>query len=314
VPLPTPELGSPGLPFPATSAISDQKLGSVLIYPVYTSSASTPNTQDSRISITNADIRKSVFVHMFFVDGVSCSVADFFVCLTANQTSTFLASQFDPGTTGYLVAIASDERGCPTIFNALMGDVYVKFPTGHQANLSAEAVSGLSGLVTSPPCDDNSFLAQLRFDGVSYNQLPRVLAASSIPDRASGNNTLLIINRIGGNLAIGASPIGPIFGFLFNDSEDSFSFSFTPTTCQIVATLSNSFPRTTPRIEQIIPAGRTGWMKLWAFDDAAIIGAIINANPDAGASAGAYNQGRNLHKLTTTAAGVLTIPIFPPPC
>lgn len=273
-----------------------------------------PQTQNSRISITNADIRKSVFVHLFFVDGATCNVADFFMCLTQNQTATFLASEYDPGTTGYLVAVASDERGCPRIFNALMGDAYVKFPSGHQANLGAEAVSGLSGLLTSPPCDDTSFVAQLRFDGISYNQLPRVLAASSIPSRPSGNNTLLIVNRIGGNLATGAAPLGAIFGFIFNDAEDSFSFGFTVNSCQLVTTLSNEFPRTTPRFEQIIKAGSTGWLKLWSFNDAALFGAVINTHPDAGTNAGAFNQGRNLHKLTSTAAGVLTIPIFPPPC
>ncbi|MFN8000948.1 MAG: hypothetical protein U0X75_08050 [Acidobacteriota bacterium] len=82
------------------------------------------------------------------------------------------------------------------------------------------------------------FLANLRFDGFSYNLLGRVLALSNIPDRASGNNTLLILNRIGGNLGIGAGALGPIFGLLYNDVESSHSFSFTPNTCQLVNSLS----------------------------------------------------------------------------
>ncbi|MBL8171178.1 MAG: hypothetical protein JNJ50_23670 [Acidobacteria bacterium] len=190
----------------------------------------------------------------------------------------------------------------------------MKFATGHQANLTADAAAALNGLQISPPCDDNSFLANLRFDGFSYNLLGRVLALSNIPDRASGNNTMLILNRIGGNLGIGAGALGPIFGLLYNDVESSHSFSFTPNTCQLVNSLSNNFPRTTPRIETIIPAGRSGWMKLWSFDDAAIFGASINFNPDAAISQSGFTHGHNLHKLRLTAAGILTIPIFPPNC
>ena len=66
----------------------------------------------------------------------------------------------------------------------------------------------------------------LAFNNISYNALPRVLAADNIPDRASGNDTLLVINRIGGNLLVGASPIGSIFGLLYNEAEQSHSFSF----------------------------------------------------------------------------------------
>jgi hypothetical protein len=256
-----------------------------------------------------------VAVHLFFIDGTSCSVADMFMCLTKNQTATFLASEFDPGTTGYLIAVAVDDLGCPTVFNALMGDEYVKFSTGHHANLPADSAAALIGLITSPICDDTSSIAQLRFDGFYYNRLGRVLALSSIPDRASGNDTLLILNRIGGNLGLGTLPLPPIFGLLYNDRENSYSFSFTPSTCQIVSSLNNSFPRTVPRIESVIPAGRSGWMKLYAFDgDVPLFGASIIANPDTATSAGAFASGHNLHKLTLSSAGVLTIPVFPPNC
>ncbi|MBL8166920.1 MAG: hypothetical protein JNJ50_02125, partial [Acidobacteria bacterium] len=136
-----------------------------MFYPIYTSSATSPALQNTRINITNADTRKSAYVHLFFVDGSNCNVADLFVCLTENQTASFVAAEFDPGTTGFVIAVAVDQRGCPTIFNALMGDEYVKFATGHQANLTADAAAALNGLQISPPCDDNSFLANLRFDG-----------------------------------------------------------------------------------------------------------------------------------------------------
>jgi hypothetical protein len=309
-----PPLAAPGIQFAHTSQVSDGKLGSVLFFPIYTSSATAPGGQNARISITNANTQQSVSVHLFFVDGTSCSVADMYVCLTRNQTTTFMASEFDPGTSGYLIAVATDSLGCPTVFNALLGDEYVKFASGHQANLPAESAAGLYGLIASPPCDDTSFIAQLNFDGVSYDLLGRALALSNIPDRASGNDMMLILNRIGGNLGTGVSILPPIFGLLYSDTEVGSSFSFTPTTCQLISSLSNSFPRTVPRIETIIPAGRSGWMKIYSFNDVPLFGAAIVTNPDAATNPSAFTQGHNLHKLTLSAAGVLTMPIFPPFC
>ena len=74
---------------------------------------------------------------------------------------------------------------------------------------------------------------------------------------------------------------------------------------QMRGTLGNDFPRTAPRYETMIPAGRTGWMKLWTLEDTAISGVVINK------SNGRFNQGHNLHSLTTTTTGSFTIPVFP---
>jgi hypothetical protein len=303
-------LGVPGIPFAPTSPVSDNKLGSVLFFPVYTSNATSPTSHNTRINITNASSQQTALVHLYFVDGSNCNVADMTMCLTANQTATFLASDFDPGTTGYLIAVATDYQGCPTVFNALLGDVYVKFSSGHQANLAAEAAAGLS----QTPCDENSFVTEIKFDGIHYNPLSRALALSNIPDRASGNDTMIIVNRVGGNLLTGMEPIGTIYGLIYNDVENSFSFSFTSNSCQFIGSLSNTFPRTVPRIEQIIPVGRSGWMKFWAFNDAAIFGAMIVANKDVATMASAFAHGHNLHKLTFTTVGSLTVPVFPPSC
>jgi hypothetical protein len=308
------EVGAPGILYSPASPSSDDKLGSVLFFPIYTSDVTSPVQQNTRINITNADQRRATNIHLFFVDGTSCGVADMTLCLTPNQTISFSVWEFDPGTTGYLIAVAVNSLGCPTAFNALMGDEYVKFASGHQANLAAESVAGLSGLLTSPPCDDTSFLAQIRFDGIHYNRLGRALAMSSIPSRADGNDTRLILNRIGGDLTTGAARLGPIFGIVYNDQENAYSFNFTPGACQLIGTLSNSFPRTVPRIEQIIPTSHSGWLKLWAFEEEALFGAVLNFNRDAAAASSAYMHGRNLHKLTTTATGVLTVPVFPPSC
>jgi hypothetical protein len=80
----------PGALFPSDSEVSDQKAGSVLVYTTYSSSIAAPNSQNTRISITNTHQQLRVAVHLFFVDGATCSIADSLVCLTPNQTGSFL--------------------------------------------------------------------------------------------------------------------------------------------------------------------------------------------------------------------------------
>lgn len=305
----------PGLLYPPTSEVSDQKAGSVLIYNFYTSGATSGNTQNTRINITNTSVTSAAFVHLYFVSE-GCSIADSFLCLTATQTASFLSSDVDPGVSGYIVAVAVDGvLGCPVAFNWLIGDEYIKLSSGHAANLGAEAFSALySGIL--PGCDGNSVTAAINFNGAfgGYNQVPRVLALSNIPSRADGNDTLLILNRINGNLGIGASTLGSLFGLLYDDAENVISFSITGG-CQLRSSLSNNFPRTAPRFETFIPAGRSGWMKIFSqISDIGILGAMINSNPNAGAQANAFNGGHNLHKLTLSAANAYTVPVFPPSC
>ncbi len=304
--------GTPGAPYPQSAEVSDQKAGSVLVYNLHTSTIGS-TAQNTRINITNINPVSGVAVHLFFVDGSNCNVADSFLCLTANQTASFLASDVDPGTTGYIVAIASSlGTGCPINFNFLIGDEYVKLSSGHAANLGAEAISAISGNPAS--CDGNSVTADLPFNGVGYNRVPRTVAASNIPSRADGNDTLLVVNRFGGSLATGAATLTGLFGIIYDDFERGLSFGFSPGVCQFRASFSNNFPRLTPRFEQLIPAGRTGWLRLFSQNDQGLFGATINFNPNAGSIAGAFNQGHNLHKLRLTSTVVITVPVFTPSC
>jgi hypothetical protein len=237
-------------------------------------------------------------------------VADAFVSLTANQTTCFQMSDLDPGTTGYAVAVAVGPDGCPINFNCLFGDAFIKLASGHQANLGAEAFAAQVGAQFG--CDGNSTTATLRFDGLMYNRAPRVLAADSIPSRADGNDTILSVIRVGGNLGTGASSLGALFGILYNDQEVGYSFGFTTSACKFLSSLSNNFPRTAPRFEQVIPAGRTGWLKLWADQDFGLLGVLLNYNPNSGSNPNAFTGGHNLHKLRLTGAASYVIPVFPP--
>lgn len=311
----TPAGVGPGTTLPPGSEMSDQKAGSILIYPIYTSNPVNRSLQDTRLSITNIDAQRSIMVHLFFVDGTACSIADTFVCLTPSQTASFLASDMDPGSTGYMVAVAVDPRGCPALCNQLIGDEYVKLASGHFASLGAEAISGLAGLENNPACAGGaSTTATLRFDGVSYNRLPTTLSLDSVPSRVDGNDTMLILDRIGGNFTSGALPLGTIFGVLYDDLESAHSFILPAGSCQLKRSLTNEFPRVVPRFEELVPAGHTGWMRMWLSDTAAMVGATINYNPSYSTSGQAFNEGHNLNKLTLTDSATLIIPVFPPRC
>jgi hypothetical protein len=302
----------PGQLPPAESPVSDQKAGSVLIYNLYASSTINPGVENTRMNITNTG-QGTVFVHLFFVDGSTCSVADSYICLSPNQTLAMLASDIDPGIRGYMVAIATDDRGCPIKWNYLIGDEYVKYTSGSvnfAANLAAEA---FAAIVDDPAgCVAGSVSVPIRLDGVFYNSAPRVLAVDSIASNLDGNTTQLIINRLGGNLSSTASRIGPMFGLLYDALENPYSFQFPADECQAVRTLSNTFPRTTPRFDTIIPSGTFGWMRLWSADGNGLLGAVIVRNPNSGTNSAAYSQGHNMHKLTLGGAAVYQMPVFPP--
>lgn len=297
--LPTPFSGNGGRP------------GSVLIYPIYTSSAANAQKQNTRLSLTNVDPLRSAILHLFLIDADICQVRDLFICLTANQTTSFLASDVDPGTTGFIVAVAVDQQGCPTNFNQLIGEEFVKFTSGHEASLGAEAVPAIAGGL--PQCSGDSVTAELRFDGVSYAPLPRVVATSGFPSRADGNNTLLILNRIGGDLVSGNAATSAMTSLVYDDAETLFSLAFN-LTCQYRGSVWVS-TRANPRFETAIPPGRSGWAKYYSSAvDEALMGATINVTQNSNAQASAFNEGHSLHKLSYTTSAVYTIPVLAPAC
>jgi uncharacterized repeat protein (TIGR01451 family) len=305
----------PGTAFPYNKGLSDQAPGSILFYPYYTSNPAQAPLANTRISLTNTSTTSAANVHLFFVDGNSCSISDRYICLTQNQTTSFLASDLDPGTTGYLIAVATDLLGCPVSHNFLIGDEYVKTSVSGQpffGSLGAEAISALFDF-SLPGCDANSVTGVIRFNGLAllgYEQVPAVLSATNILSRADGNRTFLVVNRVGGNLAIGASTLGTLFGILYDDQETPASFNFGGG-CQFRAVLSDDFPKTTPRFELKIPAGQSGWMKFFNQSGAiGLIGCVFNSNT----SAGGFNGAHMLHKTSLTTLDGYIVPVFPPSC
>ncbi len=305
----------PGLPFPDNTEGSGQNAGSVLIFPVYSSNSVSPNLQNTRINLTNTSQARDIAVRLIFVDGSSCSASDATLCLTRNQTTSFIVSDFDPDITGYIIAIAIDcETGCPINFNCLIGDEYVKFASGHRGNIGAEAFNAVTG--NPADCSDSSATATLKFDGEHYTRLPRTLIADSLPSRADGNDTMLVIDRIGGNMMTGANGLGSLFVLLFKDVVVVSNFPIDQGACQLRASLTSNFPRTVPRYDSHIPSGRSGWLKIFSKDEApgGIIGVSINFNPNAAAVSTAFNGAHNLHHQALTSSAEMIIPVFPPNC
>ncbi len=301
-----------GPPLPPTTEQSAQKTGSVLIFNLYTSNAADPARQNTRLSLTNTNDTALAYVHLFFVNSDTCAVSDVYTCLTPNQTTSFLASDIDPGVTGYLVAVAVNEQfGCPINFNYLIGAADVKLASGHQASLGAESFAALAE--TPFPCDQFVLQAKLAFDGVHYNRAPRTLALSNLVSAEDGNSTLLVLNRLGGDLASTVEPLGKLAGWVLDDAEKRFSFT-AQGGCQLRQVLSNNFPRTTPRYGQIIPSGLTGWLKIWAGEDYGVLGAAINFNANARSLPRPVMGGQNLHKLSFTDAAYFVMPVIKPRC
>jgi hypothetical protein len=289
---------------------SDQKAGSVLVFPLYASRADVPNLENTRISITNTSATEGAYLHLFFVDGPTGGPADSFACLTPDQTLTFLTSDYDPNTTGYLVAVAVNRQGCPISFNHLVGDGYVKLSSGHMGNYGALSFAALySGAL--PGCGPAAVTARLALDGsaAGYNAAPGELAVEGLTSPADGGNSLLVVTRAGGDLTTRGGLVGRLQGVLYDEVESPFSFISTlgDYASQFQVTISDFFPRTSPRYSVIVRRGRTGWMKFSAASRAGLFGVVLhNTNGERGA-------GRGLHQLSTTADSFV-IPLFPPPC
>jgi hypothetical protein len=327
----------PGLAFPSTSEMSDQKAGSLLVYNYFSSSACCALQENSRINITNTHTTLGVAVHLFFIDGSTCSVADSWLCLQPLQTSTFSLAEVDPGTSGYVIAVAAEgptgfagggNTGRPISFNHLVGDEFITLASGHIANLGAESFSVIDGVdpttgapvPVDPAYTSSSPSATLVFDGTvgNYNRVPHVVAISSLPSPSDGLNgsydTQLILNRIGGSLLGQSEPLGNIFGNLYNDAGVSASLTFNSSSCQLKAGITRTFPRTVPRPNVHIPAGRTGWLRLYPpAQNVGLLGAVL-VSDNSPSSSTPYNGGRNLHVLRMSSNVTYLMPVFPPTC
>ena len=322
--------GLPGSHQTATtgSTVGDIKPGSVLFYNYYVSD-SLSSTIDTRITITNTNPTSPVIVHIFMVDSISCNIADFFVCLTQNQTTAFLVSDLDPDTSGYIVAVAVDSLGRPTSFNYLAGEEYAVAPTGHRFGLSAVSAARLDGATVSSPLNSNVVTSTMFFNGAQYDYLPQAVMLDGFPSQTSapglslGDTRLYLYSPLNDLATGGRGFSGNVFFLIFDDQENGFSGQL-PLSCYLASDKHRiSSVRTVPNLASVVPPGRSGWARFYAVGSYTVASntsggsRTLDGAPLLGATAtriGAFNGGHNLRYLTTFVQGFsITIPVISPP-
>ncbi len=298
---------------PAETAIGDQRAGSVLIYNYYTSSLSSPSTQNTQIRITNTNETDEIAVQFYFIDSQTSTPQAIVLCLGANQTTNFSMALFDPGITGYIIAVAVNKTtGCPANFNYLTGGAYVKLNSGHTANLGALAVAALATNPTT--CATGNKMTTLNFDGTNYGRLPRMLTIDNIGSVRDGNDLFLVVNRIGGSLVSTVGAVGQVNGKLFDNKKNSRDFTFTGGSCQFSTRFTSSFPRIAgTTFDQFIPSGQSGWAKMWTDNSIGIVGSAINLPSNLRTPLG-FTGGYNLQVIALTTTASLEIPLTTPTC
>lgn len=285
---------TPGFPYPASSEASDNRAGSVLVFPFASVSTTSPNSETALLTLTNTH-GAMVDVQLFFVRGMTGAInplATMLLTLPPHAPRSVPASAFPSGFRGYVIAVAVDgSSGCPIAFNHLIGDVDVKLGSGHFASLPATAVAALyDGAVSGCTTGD----AVLRFDGLDYNRLPRGLALDSAGSGADGNFTLFVLDRIGGALDAALGPIGMVNGSFYDETGSPSAFDF------------NAPPQFLGSFDPGIPAGLTTWFEAYPALGVAMVGSTLSFNANAASVASAFSGGHNLHVLTL-ATDTLTL-------
>src|SRR5262245_23076574 len=138
--------------------------GSILFFNRYTSDPNNPQLSDTQINITNTNPSEKAFVHLFFVDGITLSNADYGLSLMPNQTLSFLTSEIDPGVTGYIIAVATD-GSVPVQNNSLIGTALIRENDGEQVVLPAFTIAKISPGRVAKDADES---VRLIFNGVEY--------------------------------------------------------------------------------------------------------------------------------------------------
>jgi hypothetical protein len=295
--------------------VSDQKPGSVLVFPYYTSNAQTK--ADTRITLTNLMGTLSavppntgnggIFVHIFFLRGSDCQQSDMYVCLTKGASISVKASEQDPEVTGYIVAVAVEMNGLPVSWNALIGNAFVSAGDnvgnyGAEAFASPIAVGGGTTTAVVGSAD-----AALNFNGVSYDRAADQFAVEiQSPNDATGQT--IVHASVAGNISTASvSSVAQLgTGLVIRGDEKQGSFvRFISGNCQSVNTINATTPRVPTGLGVFLPKGSIGTVVY--NTSVGSVGLLLTPKNNA------WSGIRTLHK-TRTVNSTLTIPVFMPVC
>jgi hypothetical protein len=298
--------------------VSDQKPGSVLVFPYYTSNAQT--RADTRITLTNLmgtlsavppnTGNGSIFVHLFFLRGSDCQQSDVYVCLTKGASISFRASEQDPEVTGYVIAVAVDANGQPISWNALIGNAFVN-AGDIVGNYGAEAFAN-NRAAGALAFDNNAdpALAQILFDTtvVGGYDYPADQFAVEIQSPSDATGQTIVHASLFGNIA--AAGVGGVLqvgtGLVIRGDEKQGSFvRFISGNCQSVNVINANAPRVPTGLGIFLPRGSIGTMVY--NTNVGSVGLLMTPRTNA------WSGIRTLHKTRTVNAS-LTLPVFMPVC
>jgi hypothetical protein len=285
---------------------SEQKTGSVLVFPYYTSNDN--SSADTQMSISNTGTI-GVTVHLYFMEGRSCTQQDAPYYLTPNATLTMTASTWVPMETGYLIVVAVRDDGCLMPNAGLTGNAFVKAPAGYFGSSSGEVRGNYAATAFNAyraVCPENNELL-LNFNGTVLDMMPVGFAVAIQSPTTAPGQTIVMAGLNGtvthGSLT-GAAQVGS--GGAYNEDEIFRSYSsFIRGGCQATGTISNVVPRIsgfgTLGMSGLIKPGTVGILKYLTTGG---IGILITPSNNAGWS--------GIRGLTCTRVGsvTLSVPVF----
>jgi hypothetical protein len=302
----------------ANPAVSDQKAGSILVFPAYVSASDGSfSKSDTLITITNVCNGASVsggspnysFLHLFFMNGANCSPADTFVCLTPNGSIQFKASDYDPTVMGYLIAVAVDATGAPTQNNCFIGSAYYRDDQFQNiGSYNAEAFWKYTPGSITVGVGAN---ATLNLDGMEYDAAPTQFAVP-VQDPAVSDE-FIVLASVSGNLGTSMLPaVQSGVGALYRADETPASFQpQIGAGCFSTVPIDKSKVRVVPGNLDTFLKDSYGYLKFNVATPA--VGLLHSKQGPANQGKNRWSGVRTLHK-TAVGTATLVAPCFPPFC
>ncbi len=281
--------------------VSDQKPGSLLVFPFYKHDAQ--NKVDTRLTITNIG-KLGINVHFLFMDGATCSEFDQYVCFTPNASIEWKASQFDPQNKGYVIAFVVDNMGRLISYNGLIGNAFVN-DGEYVDNYGAESFASPLAVGTFTDGGIGPF-SSILFDGVRYDMVPTAFAVDIQSPVDTVNQKIVLagltgaadISRLSGTAQVGT-------GLAYNGHEALRSFSpFLPGGCFAEKIIDTVTPKVSGQLGNLIPKGEVGTLR---FNVTAAVGLLMTSNKNT------FSGIRTLHK-TQVGRSRVDVPQFMPDC